>query len=181
MTAVQMATSSGDAGGEECEPGSFTSAVLLAGHLLELQLDAELQPYGLTTRQYRALQFIRRNPDCTRTDLAQALQITKQAAGGLSHRMVTSRMLERVDAPVGYPVSYYVTRLGQRMLHQAAFVVRDAERKIMQGRSLKPQVDVIGVVDDLIRRINGQMRAEASCAPISVAAFSRALGAGEGA
>lgn len=176
MTAVQVRTGGWAAGGEGCAPGNLTSAVLLAGHLLELQLDTELQPYGLTTRQYRALQFIQRNPDCTRSDLAQALHVTRQAAGGLSHRMVASRMLERVDAPVGYSVSYYVTTFGERMLYQAAFVVAEVERGLMDGLSVTPPGSLVGVMEELIEQMNDPVCAGKGCGPANhgcVQPFSR--------
>lgn len=179
MTAVEVRTAGWAAGGDVCEPGDLTSAVLLAGHLLELQLDAELQRYGLTTRQYRALQFIQRNPDSTRSDLAHALHVTRQAAGGLSHRMVASGMLERVDAPAGYPVSYYVTGLGRRMLDQAAGVVAELECRLMDGLSSKPPASVVGIVEDLIQQMNDPVCAGTGRRPASTAAFSRTLGVRE--
>jgi hypothetical protein len=89
VTAAHVMTPAWTADTRGCEPGILTSMVLLVGHLLELRLDDELHPYGLTTRQYRALKFIGQNPECTRSDLAQELRISRQAAGGLSHRMMT--------------------------------------------------------------------------------------------
>lgn len=178
MTAIQMMTRTW-AAGDGRRPGSLTSAVLLVGHLLELRLDDELQPYGLTTRQYRALLFIQQNPDCTRGDLAGALGISRQAAGGLSLRMVSSRMLERVDAPAGYSVSYLVTRFGREMLDQATLVVAELEENLMEGVSVAPSESLVRVMEDLIQQVNGQRCAGGDSAAPSVDPPRSSSGVGE--
>lgn len=179
MTDVEVRTRSWVIGRDGCEPGSLTSTVLLVGHLLELRLDDELQPYGLTTRQYRALLFIQQNPDCTRSDLAQALGISRQAAGGLSLRMVSSRMLERVDAPAGYSVSYFVTSFGRRILDQASFVVAELEERLMERLSVTPPGGLVDAMEDLIQQVNGEACAGKGCVAPSMDALPRPGGVGE--
>jgi DNA-binding MarR family transcriptional regulator len=147
--------------------------VLLVGHLLELRLDDELQPYGLTTRQYRALKFIGQNPECTRSDLAQELRISRQAAGGLSHRMMNTRMLDRVDAPAGYPVAYFITSLGRRMLDNATRVVAELERNLTEGPSVTSPGSLVNAMKDLIQQVIPQECAARGRASASMIAGPR--------
>jgi DNA-binding MarR family transcriptional regulator len=153
--------------------------VLLVGHLLELQLDDELQPYGLTTRQYIALQFVQQKPDCTRGDLAQALRISRQAAGGLSHRLMNSRMLERVDAPAGHSVSYFVTSFGRRILDQATAVVAELEQDLRQRLSSTTPGGLVGTMEDLLQQVNGQACDGKGYAAPSMEALRRPAGGSE--
>jgi DNA-binding MarR family transcriptional regulator len=105
----------------------LTYQLAKAEHLLEQRLDHALGEVGLTLRQFTVLAHIARAPGMSRADVARLLLTTPQAVGGLVQRLVTAGLIQRGASSPGLPIGLTLTPAGERALHRAAPIAREAE------------------------------------------------------
>ncbi|WP_051342471.1 MarR family winged helix-turn-helix transcriptional regulator [Pseudonocardia spinosispora] len=108
--------------------GLITDLAAVA-HLLERRLDHALSEDGLTARQYRALRLIAAEPGISRILLAKALYITPQAVGGLTQRLHSAELIDRVGGESG--LSFTITPAGAEALATASPLVAAAQRDLL--------------------------------------------------
>ena len=132
---------------------SLTNLFLQAGHLLELRLDQALSAQGLTARQHRALGHIATHPYITRVELADALRVSGQAVGGLTQRMHSAGLIERISSGPGFPMSFLLTPLGQVSLRRAAPIVAATERDTVTALSTASLGSLLETVHALIDQL----------------------------
>jgi DNA-binding MarR family transcriptional regulator len=95
--------------------------VIELGRLLERRLQRELAAVDLTTGQFMALSAISFTYRPSRADLARAIQVTPQAAGGLANQLIDKGLISRTEAAgPGAPLSFTVTDTGQDLLDRCA-------------------------------------------------------------
>jgi DNA-binding MarR family transcriptional regulator len=99
---------------------TWISVAVELGRLLDRQLGHALTPYDLSVGQFMALDHIMSCPGINRASLARRLQITPQAAGGLSRQLVEKGLLHREAAERGLPIALTVTEAGRRRHSEAA-------------------------------------------------------------
>lgn len=99
---------------------SWISVAVELGRLLDRQLGHALTPFDLSVGQFMALDHIMSSPGINRASLARRLQITPQAAGGLSRQLVEKGLLHREAAERGLPIALTVTDTGRRRHAEAA-------------------------------------------------------------
>jgi DNA-binding MarR family transcriptional regulator len=99
---------------------TWISVAVELGRLLDRQLGHTLTPHDLSVGQFMALDHIMTSPGINRASLARRLQITPQAAGGLSRQLVEKGLLHREAAERGLPIALTVTEAGRRKHSEAA-------------------------------------------------------------
>ncbi|HTK66146.1 MAG TPA: MarR family transcriptional regulator [Pseudonocardia sp.] len=99
---------------------TWISVAVELGRLLDRQLGQALTPFDLSVGQFMALDHIMNSPGINRASLARRLQITPQAAGGLSRQLVEKGLLHREVAERGLPIALTVTEAGRRKHADAA-------------------------------------------------------------
>lgn len=99
---------------------TWISVAVELGRLLDRQLGQALNPFDLSVGQFMALDHIMSSPGINRASLARRLQITPQAAGGLSRQLVEKGLLHREVAERGLPIALTVTEAGRRKHAEAA-------------------------------------------------------------
>jgi DNA-binding MarR family transcriptional regulator len=104
----------------------LTYSLFRLGHLLEMKLNQRLAPQHLTARQLSALLHIEETPGLSRVTLANMLQITPQAAGGLARRLDERGLITRTFTELRSPMTYSLTTTGRRRLEQAKPIAEDA-------------------------------------------------------
>ncbi|HTK60951.1 MAG TPA: MarR family transcriptional regulator [Pseudonocardia sp.] len=107
---------------------SFTSEVVILGHILELRLDRALRPEGLTARQFCVLRAIADTANVSRASLARELHISPQAVGELTRRLAASGLVERPEADPGRATAVRLTPSGTDCLKRSRAIVAETER-----------------------------------------------------
>jgi DNA-binding MarR family transcriptional regulator len=110
---------------------TWISVAVELGRLLDRQLGHALTPYDLSVGQFMALDHIVSNPGINRASLARRLQITPQAAGGLSRQLVEKGLLHREAAERGLPIALTVTEAGRRRHSEAAPAVETLSTNLL--------------------------------------------------
>jgi DNA-binding MarR family transcriptional regulator len=128
----------------------LTSAILLAGHLMELRVDDALRARDLTVRQYRVLRHIAGHPRVTRVELAKALCISRQTAGGISQRLRNAGLIDRDSDCPGWPVHFTLTDSGRSHLDLASPLVAIAEQDILVRLPYATASVLVAVIHELI-------------------------------
>lgn len=120
------------------------------GRLLDRQLSHALAPYDLTVGQFMALDHIVGNPGMNRTGLARHLQVTPQAAGGLSRQLAEKDLLHRGPAERGLPIALTVTDAGRRRHAEAAPTVEALSVNLLL-RCVRP--NAVSQMDSAFRHV----------------------------
>ena len=110
---------------------TWISVAVELGRLLDRQLGHTLTPYDLSVGQFMALDHIMSSPGINRASLARRLQITPQAAGGLSRQLVEKGLLHREVAERGLPIALTVTEAGRRKHAAAAPAVESLSMNLL--------------------------------------------------
>jgi DNA-binding MarR family transcriptional regulator len=131
----------------------LATAILMAGHLVELRLDDVLRPTDLTVRQYHALRHIGDHPGVTRPQLATALCVTRQAAGGLGQRLHRAGLIERDRHGPGGPVHFRLTAAGRRQLQLGGPIVAEAEHDILKHLPSDSACALRAVINELSHQV----------------------------
>jgi DNA-binding MarR family transcriptional regulator len=125
---------------------SLTRLVTVAAHLLELRLDKALRAVGISMRQFHTLSVIASDPGVSRAELAKQLQISPQAAGGLTLRLAAAGLIERPTLRSGVPTPHRLTDAGIRRLQDATSVIAAGERGAVQSL---PEASLSSIRDGL--------------------------------
>jgi DNA-binding MarR family transcriptional regulator len=121
LRSTATTTASGPGSAPQVPPReTWISVAVELGRLLDRQLGHALTQYDLSVGQFMALDHITSNPGINRASLARRLQITPQAAGGLSRQLVEKGLLHRETAERGLPIALTVTVAGRRKHSEAA-------------------------------------------------------------
>lgn len=97
-------------------------------------IDRTLKPLGLTRSQWWVLAFLSRRDGMTQTALADDLDLTKVAIGGLMSRLEGAGLIERrVDVSDARARRVYLTRAGQKLISSIRSSVERVESEILQG------------------------------------------------
>lgn len=95
--------------------------------LRRVVVDRALKPLGITRSQWWVLAFLSRRDGMTQTALADDLDLTKVAIGGLLDRMETAGFVERrADSNDARARRVYLTRPGVRMVS----TIRDSVQRV---------------------------------------------------
>lgn len=104
--------------------------------LRRVVVDRELKPLGVTRSQWWVLAFLSRRDGMTQTALAQDLDLTKVAIGGLLDRMETGGLVERrQDENDARTRRVYLTRAGNRLVRDIRLQVERIELEILGPNS----------------------------------------------
>jgi DNA-binding MarR family transcriptional regulator len=94
--------------------------------------DRALKPLGITRSQWWVLAFLSRRDGMTQTALADDLDLTKVAIGGLLDRMETASFVERrADQRDGRIRRVYLTQAGTRLVDKIRDHVERVEQEIL--------------------------------------------------
>lgn len=107
-----------------------TGALMAATHQLQLRLDHELRPVGLSARGFVALCAIQDNPGLSRAQMAKELGVAAQAVGSMAARLVAAGLAESSSLGPGNPTSYRLTPRGLDRLDLARERVAQLERQL---------------------------------------------------
>lgn len=100
--------------------------------LRRVVVDRALKPAGITRSQWWVLAFLSRRDGMTQTALADDLDLTKVAIGGLLDRMEGSGFVERrADQRDGRIKRVYLTTAGAKFLATIRSAVQQVELEIM--------------------------------------------------
>lgn len=100
--------------------------------LRRVVVDRALKPAGITRSQWWVLAFLSRRDGMTQTALADDLDLTKVAIGGLLDRMEGSGFVERrADQRDGRIKRVYLTTAGAKFLGTIRSAVQQVELEIM--------------------------------------------------
>ena len=100
--------------------------------LRRVVVDRALKPAGITRSQWWVLAFLSRRDGMTQTALADDLDLTKVAIGGLLDRMEGSGFVERrADQRDGRIKRVYLTTAGARFLGTIRSAIQQVELEIM--------------------------------------------------
>ncbi|MET0546389.1 MAG: MarR family transcriptional regulator [Caulobacterales bacterium] len=131
--------------------------------LRRIVIDRALKPVGITRSQWWVLAFLSRRDGMTQTALAQDLDLTKVAIGGLIDRMETAGFVERrADSSDGRARRVFLTKAGVKFVTtirenvdrmEAEILARVSELDIQRAAktllSIKETlIDIIGADDD---------------------------------
>lgn len=111
--------------------------------------DRSLKPLGITRSQWWVLAFLSRRDGMTQTALADDLDLTKVAIGGLLDRMETSGFVERrADQRDGRIRRVYLTQAGTRLVNTIRAHVEQIELEILADVS---DAELQAAADTLIK------------------------------
>jgi len=100
--------------------------------LRRIVVDRALKPLGITRSQWWVLAFLSRRDGMTQTALADDLDLTKVAIGGLMSRLESGGFIERrSDSGDARARRVYLTRAGQRLINQIRERVDALEAEIL--------------------------------------------------
>lgn len=100
--------------------------------LRRVVVDRSLKPLGITRSQWWVLAFLSRRDGMTQTALADDLDLTKVAIGGLLDRMETAGFVERrADQRDGRIRRVYLTQAGTRLVNTIRGNVERIEQEIL--------------------------------------------------
>jgi DNA-binding MarR family transcriptional regulator len=128
--------------------------VIELGRLVERRLQRELAAMNLTTGQYMALSAISTTYRPSRADLARALQVTPQAAGGLANQLIDKGLINRTEAAgPGAPIAFTVTVTGQDLLDRCALLADNIRNDMLSY--FRP--NLAGALDGAARHLVSRM------------------------
>jgi DNA-binding MarR family transcriptional regulator len=107
------------------------SVIVELGRLLERRIHRAMSEHGVTVGQFMALTHIGGRPGISRADLARALQITPQAAGGLTTQLLDMALIAKTDLGRGLPVECYVADTGLLLLEDATQTLEAITQEIL--------------------------------------------------
>jgi DNA-binding MarR family transcriptional regulator len=109
--------------------------------LRRIVVDRALKPLGVTRSQWWVLAFLSRRDGMTQTALAEDLDLTKVAVGGLLDRMEAGGLIERRPDPKdGRARRVYLTKDGARQVNTIRENVEQVELGILSEIS-EPDLD----------------------------------------
>lgn len=108
------------------------SAIVELGRLVERRMHRAMSDHGVTAGQFMALEHIGGCPGISRADLARGLQISPQAAGGLTTQLLEMALIARTDARPGMPVEFFATGAGLLLLEDATETLESITQEILQ-------------------------------------------------
>jgi DNA-binding MarR family transcriptional regulator len=134
--------------------------------LRRVVIDRALKPLGITRSQWWVLAFLSRRDGMTQTALAQDLDLTKVAIGGLLQRMeaggIVVRRADESDARIR---RVYLTRDGARLVGKIRRQVEDVEKAILGPATDEELVTTVSALrrmkETLLRMIGDEGEAAA--------------------
>jgi DNA-binding MarR family transcriptional regulator len=102
------------------------------GRLLERRIQRGLADHDISASQFVALGYIAMHPGISRADLARGIQITPQAAGGLTAQLAGKDLIVRTPSLPGLPTAFTPTETGVRLLHAAEPALQALTREMLQ-------------------------------------------------
>jgi DNA-binding MarR family transcriptional regulator len=108
------------------------SAIVELGRLVERRMHRALSYHGVTAGQLMALVHIGGCPGISRADLARRLQISPQAAGGLTTQLLEMVLIARTESRPGLAVEFFATDTGLRLLDETAEILENITQEILQ-------------------------------------------------
>lgn len=102
--------------------------------LRRIVVDRALKPLGITRSQWWVLAFLSRRDGMTQTALANELDLTKVAIGGLIDRMETAAfVIRRADNSDARARRVFLTEAGQNLVNTIRASVDRVEAEILAG------------------------------------------------
>ncbi|HEY0692329.1 MAG TPA: MarR family transcriptional regulator [Kribbella sp.] len=86
----------------------------------------------MTAGQFMALSHIGGRPGISRAELARELQITPQAAGGLTTQLLDMALITKTEPGPGLPVECFATDAGMLLLKEATETLELITQEILQ-------------------------------------------------
>ncbi len=123
---------------QESSPESFTLTVLLqhAGKLLDDQLRAGFESFGLYPSQGRVLHVLGNRDGYEQQELASAMKVSAPTVSGILKRMEAEGLIARYPDPNDERVSRVsLTRKGRQKCRLVGRVVKEVERTLVAGFS----------------------------------------------
>lgn len=108
------------------------TAIVELGRLLERRIHRAVSAHGVTAGQYMALTHIGGRPGISRADLARELQITPQAAGGLTTQLLGLALIVKTERSPGLAVECFATDAGLLLLEEADQTLQQITQEILQ-------------------------------------------------
>lgn len=141
-------------GGSTVPTEPLPSAIVELGRLVERRMHRALSEHGVTAGQYMALVHIERCPGISRADLARGLQLSPQAAGGLTTQLLGMALIARTEARPGLAVEFFATEAGLNLLSDAGETLETITEEIL--RCFRPNLAAAmdGGVRHLLARLS---------------------------
>lgn len=115
--------------------------------LMRKEFDRRVRHLGLTRAQWLFLSYLSRQPGCTQSDLAEALQMEKITVSRQAVRLVRSGWVARRDhAADGRAYHLHPTAKARRMVARLSEVAVDLRRDYLRG---VPAARQLSLRDDL--------------------------------
>lgn len=112
-------------------------------------LDAHLGEIGSTLAQWDALRAIRRSPNASSHDLAEATFQTDQSFGALANRLVDRGLITRVPGK-GRALLHRLTAEGTKMLRQGNAVAEKMHRATFAPLSEGERAQLLALIQRLL-------------------------------
>jgi DNA-binding MarR family transcriptional regulator len=119
-------------GGSMMPNEPLPSAIVELGRLVERRMHRGLSEHGVTAGQFMALVHIGGRPGISRADLARGVQLSPQAAGGLTAQLLELGLIDRTPSRPGLPVEFFATDAGLRLLEEAGETLESITQEILQ-------------------------------------------------
>jgi DNA-binding MarR family transcriptional regulator len=133
--------------------------------LRRVVVDRALKPQGITRSQWWVLAFLSRRDGMKQTALADDLDLTRVAIGGLLDRLETGGFVERrADASDGRARRVFLTRAGARMVSTIRKSVEKVELEILAKISEEDlnhaAATLVALKESLLEKIGGEVADE---------------------
>lgn len=112
--------------------------------------DAELRPYGLTTRQFGLLVQLRLEPELTMSELARQLGISRQSLHEMVGELERGGHLVREPGATGRTRRLTLTAGTERLLSHAQGPLMRAESEFLRGMSPREIEALRGLLQRLL-------------------------------